>query len=162
MYTWMWQNSIVISLFEKTLFLVMWLNSLYYYSDVSIIVSVITTFFEVFRLFKFVNKIRCTENYLELHETNDIYENPINQGLMWNLFWYMSSREILRDTYLNLARSKFWDFFTKYFWTLHNCVKIIILETCLMIIHTDSVESLLSFATISISIDQFLTPRRRF
>ena len=32
-------------------------------------VSVITTFFEVFRLFKFVNKIPCTENYLELHET---------------------------------------------------------------------------------------------
>ena len=23
--------------------------------------------------------------------------------------------------HLNLARSKFWDFFTKYFWTLHNC-----------------------------------------
>ena len=96
-------------------------------------VSVITTFFEVFRLFKFVNKIRCTENYLELHETNDIYENPINQGLIWNLLWYMSSREILRDMYLNLARSKFWDFCTKYFWTLHNCVKIIILETGLMI-----------------------------
>ena len=32
----------------------------------------------------------------------------------------------------NLARSKFWEFFTKYFWTLHR-VKIIILETCLMI-----------------------------
>ena len=31
-----------------------------------------------------------------------------------------------------------------------------------MIIYTDSVESLLSFATISISIDQFLTPRRKF
>ena len=126
------------SLFEETLFLVMRLNSLYYCSDVSITVSVITTFFEVFRLFKFVNKIRCTENYLELHETNDIYENPINQGLIWNLFWYrgvpMSSREILLDMHLNLARSKFWDFFTKYFWTLHNFVKIIILETCLMII----------------------------
>ena len=89
---------------------------------------------DVFRLFKFVNKIRCTENYLELHETNDIYENPINQGLIWNLFWYMSSREILRDMHLNLASSKFWDFFTQCFWTLHNCVKIIILETCLMII----------------------------
>ena len=100
----------------------MGLNSLYYCSDVSITDSIIsiTTFFEVFRLFKFVNKIRCTENYLELHETNDIYENPINQGLIWNLFWYMSSREILRDMHLNLARSKFWDFFTKYFWTLHS------------------------------------------
>ena len=72
------------------------------------------TFFEVFRLFKFVNKICCTENYLELHETNYIYENPINQGLIWNLFWYMSSREILHDMHLNLARSKFWDFFTSY------------------------------------------------
>ena len=59
--------------------------------------------------------------------------------------------------HLNLARSKFWDFFTKYLLALHNCVKIIILETCLMIIYTDSVESLLSFATISLSIDQFLT-----
>ena len=50
------------------------LNSLYYCSDVSITgVSVITTFFEVFRLFQFVNKIRCTENYLELHETKNIY-----------------------------------------------------------------------------------------
>ena len=68
---------------------------LYYCSDVSITVSVITTFFEVFRLFKFVNKIHCIENYLELHETNDIYENPINQGRIWNLF--MSLREILRD-----------------------------------------------------------------
>ena len=66
-------------------------------------------FFEVFRLFKFVNKIRCTENYLELHETNDIYENPINEGLIWNLFWYMSSRAIL-------------GFFYKIFWDLHNCV----------------------------------------
>ena len=47
----------------------------------------------------------------------------------------MSSREILHDMHLNLARSKFWDFFTKYFWTLHNFVKIIMLETCLM---TDS------------------------
>ena len=46
----------------------------------------------------------------------------------------MSSREILHDMHLNLARSKFWDFFTKYFWTLQNFVKIIILETCLMII----------------------------
>ena len=54
------------------------------------------------------------------------------QGLIWNLFWYMSSREILRDMHLNLARSMFWDLFTKYFWTLHNFVKI--LETCLMII----------------------------
>ena len=56
-------------------------------------------FFEVFRLLKFVNKIGCTEHYLEFHETNDIYENPINQGLIWNLFWYiinMSSREILK------------------------------------------------------------------
>ena len=44
------------------------------------------TFFEVFRLFKFVNKIRCTENYLELHETKEIYENPINQGLIWDVF----------------------------------------------------------------------------
>ena len=25
--------------------------------------------------------------------------------------------------HLNLARSKFWDFFTKYFWTLHNFYK---------------------------------------
>ena len=25
------------------------------------------------------DKIRCTENYLELHETKNIYENPINQ-----------------------------------------------------------------------------------
>ena len=93
-------------------------------------------YFEVLRLFKFVNKICCTgtENYLELHETNDIYENPINQGLIWNLFWYMSSQEILHDIHLNLARSKFWDFFTKYFCTLDNFVKIIILETCLMII----------------------------
>ena len=74
----------------------------------------------------------------------------------------MSSLEILHDMHLNLARSKFWDFYTKYFWTLHNSVKIIILETCLMIIETDSVESLLSFATISISIDQFLTPRGKF
>ena len=114
MYTWMRQNTIVISLFEKTLFLVMWLNSLYF-SDVSITVSVITTFFKVFRLFKFVNKIRCTENHLELHEWNDIYKNPINQGLILNLFGYMSSWEILRDMYLNLARSKFWDFFTNYF-----------------------------------------------
>ena len=105
----------------------MWLNSLYYCSDVSITVSVITTFFEVLGLFKFVNKIRCTENYLELHETNGIYENPINQGLIWNLFWYMSSREILHDMHLNLAKSKFWDYFT-------NCVEIIILETYLMII----------------------------
>ena len=131
----------------------MTINSLYYCLDVSITDSVITTFFEVFRLFKFVNKIRCTENYLdlELHETNDIYENPINQGLIWNLFCHMSSREILHDMHLNLARSKFWDFFT-YFWTLHNFVKIFVLETCLMIIYTDSVESLLSFATISISI----------
>ena len=40
----------------------------------------------------------------------------------------------MRDMHLNLARSKFWEFFTKYFWTLHNCVKIIILETCLMIV----------------------------
>ena len=60
-------------------------------------------------LVKFVNKIRCTENYLELHETelhetNDIYENPIR--LIWNLFWYiMSSREILG----------FGDFFYKIF-----------------------------------------------
>ena len=89
MYTWMWQNSIVISLFEKTLFLVMWLNSLYYCSDVSITDSVIMAFFEVFRLCKFVSKIHCTENYLVLHETNDIYENSINQGLIWNLFWYI-------------------------------------------------------------------------
>ena len=44
-------------------------KSLDYCSDVSITVSVITTVFEVFRLFQFVNKIRCTENYLELHET---------------------------------------------------------------------------------------------
>ena len=108
------------------------------------------------------DKIRCTENYLELHETKNIYENPINQGLIWDVFLYRSSREILRDMHLNLARSKFWDFFTKYFWTLHNCVKIIILETCLMIIQTDSIESLLSFATISLSIDQFLTLRRKF
>ena len=64
--------------------------------------------------------------------------------------------------HLNLARSKFWEFFTKYFWTLHNWVKIIILETCLMNVQTDSVESLLSFATISLSIDQFLTLRRKF
>ena len=71
------------------------------------------TFFEVFRLFKFVNKIRCTEIYLELHETNGLYGNPINQGLIWDLFWYMSSREILCDMHLNLARSKFWDFFYK-------------------------------------------------
>ena len=98
-------------------------------------IKLITTFFGVFRLVKFVNKIRCTEHYLELHETNDIYETPINQGLIWNLFWYMSSREILHDMHLNLARSKFGDFFTKYFWTLHNFVKIIILETCLMIIY---------------------------
>ena len=69
---------------ENVIF-VMWLHSLYYCWDVSITDSVITTFFEVFRLFKFVNKIRCTENYLELHETNDIYENPINQRLIWNL-----------------------------------------------------------------------------
>ena len=81
---------------ENVIF-VMWLNSLYYCSDVSITVSVITTFFEVFRLFQFVNKIRCTENYLELHETKNIYENPINQGLIWDVFWYRSSREILRD-----------------------------------------------------------------
>ena len=101
----------------------------------SLSISVITTFFEVFRLcIKFVNKIRCTENYLEIHETNDIFENPINQGLIWNLFWCMSSREILGDMHLNLARSTFWDFFTKYFWTLRNGVKIIILETCFMII----------------------------
>ena len=106
----------------------------YYCSDVSITVSVITTFFDVFRLFKFVNKIRCTENYLELHETNGIYENPINQGLIWNLFCYMSSREILHDMHLNLARSKFRDFFAKYFLDVHNCMKIIILETCLLII----------------------------
>ena len=127
MYPWMWKNSIVISLFEKILC-----------SDVSITVSVITTFFEVFRLFKFVNKIRCTENYLELHETNDIYPNPINQGLIWNLFWYICHREkfcMTIDMHSNLARSKFWDSFTKYFWTLHNFVKIIILETCLMIIY---------------------------
>ena len=99
---------------ENVIF-VMWLNSLYYCSDVSITFSVITTFFEVFRLFQFVNKIRCTENYLELHETQNIYENPINQGLIWDVFWYRSSREILRDMHLNLARSKFWDFFYKTF-----------------------------------------------
>ena len=89
----------------------------YYCSDVSITISgrPITTFFEVFRLFKFVNKIRCTENYLELHETNAIYENTINQGLILNLFWCMSSREILRDMHLNLARSKFLDFSYKIF-----------------------------------------------
>ena len=144
---------------ENAIFSHVSLNSLYYCSDVSITVSVITTFFEVFRLFKFVTKLRCTENYIELHETNDIYENLINQGLIWNLFCYMSTREILRDMYLNLARSKFWDCFTKYFWTIQNCIKITISETCLMI-YTDSVESLLSFATISILIiDQFLTPR---
>ena len=80
---------------------------IYYCSDVSITVSVITMFFEVFRLFKFVNNIRCTENYLELHETNDIYDNPINQGLIWNLFWYMSSREILHDMHLNLVGQSF-------------------------------------------------------
>ena len=77
---------------ENVIF-VMWLNSLYYCSDVSITVSIITMFFEVFTLFKFVNKIRCTENYLELHETNDIYGNPINQGLIWNLFWCICHRE---------------------------------------------------------------------
>ena len=60
----------------------------------------------------------------------------------YDLFWYMSSREILRDMHLNLARSKFWDFFTKYLWTLHNFVKIIILETCLMIIYRQMAESL--------------------
>ena len=37
---------------------------------------------------------------MTLQEKNDIYENPINEGLIWNLFWYMSSREILRDMYL--------------------------------------------------------------
>ena len=60
---------------------------------------------------------------------------------------YMSSQEIWRDMQLNLARSKLWNFCAKYFLILHNCVKIVILETCLMIIETDSVESLLSFAT---------------
>ena len=33
-----------------------------------------------------MNKIRCTENYFELHETKNIYENPINQGLIWDVF----------------------------------------------------------------------------
>ena len=74
---------------------------------------------------------------ISLFEKN---ENPINQGFIWNLFWYMSSREILRDMHFNLARSKFGGF-AKYFWTLQNCVKIIILETCSMIIQTDSVVS---------------------
>ena len=73
------------------------------------------TFFEVFRPFEFVNKICGTENYLELHETNDIDENPINQGLIWNLFWCMSSGKFLHDMHLNLARSKFWGFFQNIF-----------------------------------------------
>ena len=71
---------------RENIIFVMRLNSLYYCSDVSITISVIMTFFEVFRLFQFVNKIRCTENYLELHETKNIYENPINQGLIWDVF----------------------------------------------------------------------------
>ena len=49
-----------------------------------------------------LKKIRCTENYLELHETKNIYETPINQGLIWDVFWYMLSRKILRDTHWKL------------------------------------------------------------
>ena len=35
---------------------------------------------DVFRLFKFVNKICCTEYYSEFHETKNIDENCINDS----------------------------------------------------------------------------------
>ena len=128
--------------------IVRWLNSLLYSIAQMLALpgdSVTTTFFEVFRLFKFVNKIRCTENYLELHKTNDIYENPINQGLIWNLFWmkiaiaknfsrcYIIVRNFAWHA-LKLCKVKVLGFFYKIFLDLHNFVKIIILKTCLMII----------------------------
>ena len=46
-----------------------------------------------------------------------------------NFAWHI----IMCHMHLNLARSKFWDLFMIYSWTSHNFVKIIILETCLMI-----------------------------
>ena len=69
-------------------------------------------------------------------------------------------REKNCDTHLNLARSEVSGIFTTHFWNLHNCVKINISEICLIIKWPDSVESRISFATISrpISTDYVFTP----
>ena len=75
---------------------------------------------------------------------------------------YAEQFQVLYRTFNDLKGQTFWDFFTKHVWILHNCVKINNLENCLIITWPGRMESLVSFATISISTDKVFTPQRTF